>query len=284
MAVPGLPPGSFDDICAIPVLQETDRNREAARIREDVLKSSFGRLDVRDWIEFNAPGCAPKLGDNPCVFEARYLREATTITKNALGPAAPKLSRVKITLLRNKLRFTTSSWAASADVQYPLLMPAICLENDEQISLILDHAILSKIAVSCPDATLNFVFHSDPRTLSIQAEKVSLDLCTLPTTEFTDHLSELGKPAHVCQINPKILHEAIRYHTLWAEPNQIMQDLSVVTIRDAQVIGGGTMQSIGLFKSNEFADMSLSLRYDHLSVLHDILLRFDRDHTHLFEF
>ena len=279
IANPGPPAGSFDDIFAMPV-PETDADREAARIREEILKSSFGRFDVHDWTEFNAPPCTGNEGDHACEFELRYLKVATAITKNALSPTGPKA--LKITLYRNKIRFTTSSWAAFADVQYALLRPATTLDNDEQISLILDHALLSKCAVSCPDATVKLLFHSDPSTLSFQAEKVRLDLCTRPKKDFIDHFSELSTPTYVRQINPTILHEAVRYQMLWVEQNDIQQYLSVVTIRDAQAIGG-TVASIGLFKSSDFADLNISLRHDHLSVLHDILPKFDQNNAHLFE-
>ena len=274
IATPGPPSGSFDDIVegAVP------GTAESARLLEELRNSNFGSPDVRDWTEFKLPDYLS--GDYPCLFEQRYLREAIAITKHAVG-VSPKHSGVKITVTRDKLQFTTANHAAFADVQYPLLAPAPTIENGRQVSLILDHAILAKIAATCPDAILNFVLQTDPPKLIIQAGKMRLDLCTLPKT-FTDYRNKLVQPNYVQQINPTILREAVRYNALWVKKNHIQQNLSVMAIKDSQAIGG-SVSCIGFFKSDAFTGLNLSIRRDHLLTLENILMAFNRYGTHLFE-
>lgn len=270
--------GNFGDLIAG---GDAGDDQQAAAINNELKSSTFGSLDIKDFSDFNAQDVVPDDGTYVFSVEQKFLKEATAVTRLTTA-ARGTFGVTKVTLFRDKLRLSTFNQTAFSEMLIPLHEKTPSLADGQEISFIFDHAVLSKIANTFVDAIVSFQFIAEKHLLIITSGKTKLELSTFNKTDFTDYHAKLGSPEYKAQINPLTLRRGIQYAGTFVKKDDIQLNLSLIDVRDGQVLGG-SYSAIGIYQAKALADQNVRIKYEVIQILDKILGKFHETNTHLFE-
>lgn len=253
----------------------------AARIQSEMKQTAFGTVSVTDFSDFNSQDITPDTGEYNFSVEQKYLKEACSTTRLTTSSRAA-FGAVKVTIFRNKLRLATFNQAAFSEMLIPLSSPSTSIEDGKEVSFIFDHSVLSKISTTFIDAIISGTFVAEKNLLVLRSGETRLELSTFPKTEFIEYHTKIGEPVLKSTINPEVLRKGVRYAAPFVKKDDIQLNLSLIDIRNGQVLGGG-YASIGVFSTEALKNIDIKVKYENIKTFEAMLSKFNVENTHLFE-
>jgi DNA polymerase III sliding clamp (beta) subunit (PCNA family) len=264
------------------LLEGSDQTRR--ELSEAMKSSTFGQIKVEDFSSFTDPDYVPTEGVVTFSVEQKYLQEATQATRLSASATNPMFSAVKITVHPNHLQLRTFNQASFTEVFIPLAEPSGVDENKKP-SFVFQQDRLAKIAQTFPSAAIKFAYDAKQVMLSIISDEstlTTLELKALTDKDFTDYHKKVGKPTTLGKVNPTVLRKAVAYMALYARRDDVQNQLSLIQIRDGELVGGSTA-AIGVYGSAALNDVALRVKYESIAALEKMLGRMTEDATVLAE-